>query len=349
MATAPYGYINKINEAGKKYIAPHEPKATAVKKAFEELAKGRYTIMQVYEMAKEKGLKCSYKNFWRHLRNPFYYGKIRISKYKDEDEHLVDGLHEPLISEATFYEAQDFLDGKRKLKGTKIVSLEMLPLRGFIDCPLCNRKLTGSASKGSGSYFYYYHCTAGCKCRLRADFANELFERDIEKIFIKEIYQSFYFECIIKAYRLNINSGDNNQRSIIGQLKVLNEKIDRARELLISGEFTGNDLQVIKTKCEKDIASLESKLPEIAQNSRLVENNLKKGLSNIKDLIIKYKVGVTTMKRRIISSIHPENLRFDGVQHRTNRLNEFIGCILLINSKLGEKKLDKCRFIELVQ
>ena len=59
---------------------------------------------------------------------------------------------------------------------------------------------------------------------------------------------------------------------------------------------------------------------------------------NAKDLIIKYKAGDIAMKRRIISSIHPENLRFDGAQHRTNRLNEFVECILLINSKLGEKK-----------
>ncbi|MEO3405519.1 recombinase family protein [Mucilaginibacter sp. CAU 1740] len=338
MATAPYGYVNKINEQGKKYIAPYEPNATAIKKAFEELAKGRYTIMQVYEMAKEKGLKCSYKNFWRHIRNPFYYGKVLIPKYKDEDEHLVDGLHEPLISEATFYEAQDFLDGKKKMKGTKIVSLEMLPLRGFLHCPLCNRKLTGSASKGSRSYFYYYHCTAGCKCRFRADLANEFFEKDIATISIKESYQDFYFESISKAYRLSVNNGDDSQRSIIGQIKVLNEKIDRARELLISGEFTGADFQAIKSKCEKDITSLESKLPDIAQNSRLVENHLNRGLLNAKDLIIKYKAGDIAMKRRIISSIHPENLRFDGAQHRTNRLNEFVGCTLLINSRLGEKK-----------
>jgi len=109
-----------MNEQGKKNIAPHEPNTTAIKKAFEELAKGRFTIMQVDEMGREKGLKCSYKNFWRHIRTPFYFGKILIPKYQEEDEHLVYELHEPLISEATFYEAQDFLNGKKKLKGTKL-------------------------------------------------------------------------------------------------------------------------------------------------------------------------------------------------------------------------------------
>ena len=32
------------------------------------------------------------------IRNPLYYGKIFIAKFKDEEAHLVQGQHEPLIS-----------------------------------------------------------------------------------------------------------------------------------------------------------------------------------------------------------------------------------------------------------
>ncbi len=42
MGTAPLGYINKINEARKKYIAPKEDEATILKWAFQELASGRF-------------------------------------------------------------------------------------------------------------------------------------------------------------------------------------------------------------------------------------------------------------------------------------------------------------------
>jgi hypothetical protein len=42
----------------------------------------------------------------------------------------VQGLHEPLISESLFYDVQDTLNGRKKRKeaGTKMVSLDMLPL-----------------------------------------------------------------------------------------------------------------------------------------------------------------------------------------------------------------------------
>lgn len=139
------------------------------------------------------------------LRNPVYCGKIVIPRYKEEEEYIVDGLHEPLTSETTFYRVQDFLDGKKRTDGTKIVSLDMLPLRGFLICPKCGRKLTGSASKGCRAYYYYYHCSTACKIRFRADEANKLFDKDMNKIFIRDGYEAFYFECIIKAFRLKSN------------------------------------------------------------------------------------------------------------------------------------------------
>lgn len=43
------------------------------------------------------------------LKNPFYIGKVRVPAYNGEAEKLVDCLHEPLISEDTFYKVQDIL------------------------------------------------------------------------------------------------------------------------------------------------------------------------------------------------------------------------------------------------
>ncbi len=46
-------------------------------------------------------------------------------------------------------------------------------------------------------------------------------------------------------------------------------------------------------------------------------------------------------KPRIIGSMYPENICFDGIEHRTARLSEPLGLILLINSKLKSKKMGK--------
>ncbi len=339
VATAPVGYANLSHENGKKYIGFREPQATAMREAFEELAKGRYTVTQVFRQAKEKGITCGYKNFWNIIRNPVYCGKILIPKYKDEDEYFVNGQHEALISEGLFYEVQEFLDGKKKKKGTKIVSFDELPLRGFLDCPKCSRKLTGSASKGqAGAYYYYYHCSAICKVRFKAGLVNTSFLEEVNQVSIREGYEPFYLDCLSRAFRQKSSSGDYSQRQVIGEIKELNGKIERARELLLSGEFTGTDFQSVKSKCEKEIISLESKLPDIIRNARIAEQLLDRGMMNLKKLNYSYKDNILEVKRKIISSMYPQNLVFDSFKHRTIRINEIVGNIFLINSALGVKK-----------
>ena len=46
------------------------------------------------------------------------------------------------------YDIQDYLDGKKKTYRTKVGSLDVLQLRGYLICPQCDKLLTGSASKG---------------------------------------------------------------------------------------------------------------------------------------------------------------------------------------------------------
>ena len=94
--------------------------------------------------------------------------------------------------------------------------------------------------------------------------------------------EPFYQEVLSKAFKLKSNNGEYSQRQIAGQIKVLNEKIDQARELYMSGEFTGMDFQAVKTKSEKEINSLEKKLPDIMQSSRVVDQILTGVMSNLK-------------------------------------------------------------------
>jgi len=38
--------------------------------------------------------KCGSANLWGVIRNPTYYSKIEIAKFKDEEAYLVEGQHE---------------------------------------------------------------------------------------------------------------------------------------------------------------------------------------------------------------------------------------------------------------
>jgi hypothetical protein len=160
---------------GRKYIGPKQPDAGLMQWVFQELSTGQHNAEQVRKMANAKGLKCERNNFWKIIRNPVYCGAIIVPPYENEEIQFVKGLHEPLISESLFYEVQDVLNGNKRKTATKFVSKDMLPLRGFLECPVCHRMLTASASRGRhGNYFHYYHCTDGCKCRFRAQPGSEV-------------------------------------------------------------------------------------------------------------------------------------------------------------------------------
>jgi len=214
MATAPIGYINNISESGRKYISPKEPEASIMKWIFREVSKGIYAADQIRKEANKKGLKCERSNFWNLIRNPIYCGKIVVSKFKDEETTLVQGQHEPLISESLFYEVQDILNGKKRHTrlGTSISTHDAFPLRGFLVCTECGRTLTASASRGTGGFYYYYHCISACGVRLKADNANSLFVRELKKYLPNPGMSEIYIVTIREANNEQTKSELGNRK-----------------------------------------------------------------------------------------------------------------------------------------
>ncbi len=338
MATAPIGYINKTSESGKKYIAPRETTGELIKWAFEELSRGQFNTEQVWKMAKAKGLKCSKNAFWLAIRNPVYCGKIFIPKYKDEESYFVTGQHEPLITETLFYNVQDILDGRKKKMRTKMVVDDNLPLRGFLICPQCGRLLTGSASKGRTKYYHYYHCSGTSNFRHNAADVNDKVVSEIGR-YVRPIPKlKLYKEVIVDQYNKRTKAQRGNIQQIKLELQEENKRLSKARELLLCGGIEAEDYRIMKSEIEKRIGRLEVKLTGTITDSKNIEPLWDKAISNISRLDSLYENGNVIQKRKIIGSIFPEKLTFDGSQFRTTRLNEALECILLIDSKIGGNK-----------
>jgi len=220
VSSAPKGYQNLSHPDGRKYIAPKQPEAELMKWVFTELATGNYNGEQVRKMAYTKGLKCERNNFWKIIRNPIYCGTIIVPPYEEEEIQFVKGQHEPIISEALFYEVQDVLNGNKKKATVKFVSSDMLPLRGFLECPECHRMLTGSASKGRhGKYFHYYHCTGKCKCRFKAETVNEYFENYLLNFQLAPGIGAFYKKVVTEVFQAENKSGLDGRRIIAQEIE----------------------------------------------------------------------------------------------------------------------------------
>ena len=338
MGLAPVGYTNKTDEAGRKLICPKEPQANILRWAFNKISEGVYNTEQIFKMAKEKGFTCTKGLFWFAIRNPLYCGKIFIPKYKDEESRFVKGLHEPIISEALYYQVQDVLDGRKRNYRLKVVANESLPLRGFLICPLCTKLLTGSASKGHTKYYSYYHCTGGCSCRYRADKVNQEFVYELNKYIPRHEMIDLFKILITEAWNDQTNHLQDDSKQLRLQIKELEEKIKYIRELLSSKQIEPADFREMKTEYSNKLEKLESKL-SVSNNDKVDINNLlNKGTNNLLKLNYLYETADIEKKREIISSMYPEKMAFDGFSVRTNRINEVARLIYSMDVGFSENK-----------
>ena len=343
MGTAPIGYINKINESGRKYIAIDPEQGNIMKWAFERLAEGKLNTWQVWNEARKKGLRTTKNNFWVAIRNPLYCGKIFIPQFKEEAARFVKGLHEPLITEGKFNEVQEVLNGRARKKSTtirtKVVSDSELPLRGFLGCPKCDRMLTGSASKGRNGYYHYYHCSSACGYRKTAKEINVRFS-EVMSSYLPDPAMSTLFKQVIKDENKNYTSLlERDKRQFIAQIDEHSARLSKARILMVDGKIDPSDFKIIKTESEASIEKLEAQVLDYTANLKNITEIIEKAGNALSNLGKLYQEGDVAVKREIIGSFFPEKLYFEDDAFRTERMNEGVMFIYQIISKLeGQKK-----------
>lgn len=329
MGKAPIGYLNKIAEDGKRHIVVDENLAPLVKWVFEQIATGNFTAQSIWKHAQERGLKCGKNAFWNAVRNPMYYGKIRLKAYKNEEEYLCSGKHDPIISEALFYEVQDVLDGNKRVPKTTISADERFPLRGYLKCTKCNRMLTASASKGRSIYYGYYHCTSSCGVRFKSENANAFFLQELVKWKPHPGMTALHIEILKDMYTQQRQQRGNELREIKNEISRLTNRQYKARELLLIDQLDAEDFRSIKKECETAIIKLESQLVNISTVFDY-KPYLEKALNNLTNIDIMYNEADIILKREIIDAIFPGKLEFDGEKYRTARLNEAVRLIYSI-------------------
>lgn len=155
---APLGYLN-VRKNGSPELNVDPKRASPIRKAFELVATRNYGLEEVLRRLNLLGLDTrkdrplTKQTLSRVLRNPIYCGWIVSG------ENRVKGQHEPLVSQALFDAVQDALDGKN---GTAPVIHkkinEEFPLKGFVLCASCGKKLTGGFVKGRKEKYPRYWC-----------------------------------------------------------------------------------------------------------------------------------------------------------------------------------------------
>ncbi|WP_161596094.1 recombinase family protein [Patiriisocius marinus] len=336
---APIGYKNTRDDENKPIIIPSE-KAKHIQYAYNEIIKGK-SQADIRKDIKEKGVIISRNNISLILKNPMYMGKIVVPAKDDEPKVLVEGLHEAIISEETFYQVQNILN-KRKRKSNRPVynSLrEELPLRGLIYCSNCNGKMTGSPSRSqNGKQYFYYHCNHCKKDRISAINANKTIESILDDFKFSKGAETIYEMMVQKLLSGNEQQVAIKRKKLNAEIVQTRKRLEKLQDLYIDGKMEIDAYTETYDRYSLKRESLKLELKSLQTGNSQYRIWLNKGVHLLKNLKEYYKKSSVKQKQMLLSSIFPENLFFEGNECRTARINDVLRFILQIDNTLGHKK-----------
>ena len=260
VTVAPFGYkmVDK-----KLVIDPYT--SVIVKMIFDDFMKtGNKTALA--RKLNSMGIKTIRGNNWDNrgveyvLNNPVYIGKLRWTptgktrrNYHNPDTLIVDGEHQPIISEKMFEETQQKLaDIKNSYKPFSRQSSAQFMLRGILRCSNCGATLVMSANK---DYLQCHNYSKG-KCSV----SHSISIKKVSKMVLDTIETAFR----TGSFQLNVHSQQARQSHSINYDELINKeknKLLRAKEAYEQGVYTLAEYAESKKIIMSHIENLEAQKP----------------------------------------------------------------------------------------
>lgn len=185
------------------------------------------------------------KTIYLILTNPTYIGKIRYH-IGQEDECILDGIHEPIIEETIWNNVQDKIQ-KLKCHHKTNKPKEDIYFCGFLICGVCGRKLTTNRTVRTNAHgqkitYNAYRCPNHEKklCSLKGISHNK-----IELIFSNYLNN---YASIIKPHKLNVNNAQIENKDYHQKL---NKKLQELMRLFVLNKITYEELTYMKKELLK--------------------------------------------------------------------------------------------------
>lgn len=337
---APRGYKNVRTGKHETHVEIDEAKANLIRSVFNEVAKGIETPCHI------RRKMCPFipeSSYFCMLRNVFYIGKIRVPAYNDDHERIIDGRHKPLIDKEIFDKVQEILDGKRK--GTPKMSKKINPdlyLRKFLVCPKCGCALTGSTSRGNGGKYTYYHCNKdGKHLRKRADEVNEGFARYVGCLKPNKAVLSLYCKILEDLQDEMGRDAQRAQKTLEIEIGKKVEMLENLDDKYCAGEISKDNYDRISKRYKHEIKELKQKVEILTRNKKGIKKKIDYSLCIINNLTNIMRNGSVEMKIKVLSSMFPEKIEFDGEKYRTNSYNKVLDLIYQHTNELLGRENEK--------
>lgn len=275
---APIGYKNdQTAKQGKKKIYVDENKFPLVRKMWDLMLTGEYSVPKIIDIANnEWGLrttarageiKLQERHGYKIFTNPFYYGEYEwVGK-------VYQGKHQPMITPEEFKYVQKFLGIKNK----SYTRHKNLPYRRMIRCGECGCSITTELktkmikSENKLKSFLYHHCTkkkldTPCGQKpITYDEINQQVMELLDRIALPECFLSFALEILNRDNELEVQDRNVMIESQQKNLESCQKKIDNLLKIYISPNNADKDL-ISDDEFKEQKSSLLKEKSEIEAN-----------------------------------------------------------------------------------
>ena len=199
------------------------------------------------------------------MNQPLYAGYVGHDEW---DVSLRQGLHDPLISFATYQRIQDRLTGKAREDRQPNNRNVDFPLRGFVACDDCGHGLTACWATGRSAKHAYYHCPKkGC-----ASYGKSVRRDEIESEFELLLYGVQPTPGLVKiASAMFKRIWDHRIGQIGAQAKALEAEL-----LKIEKQISQFIDRAVAAEAPGVIAAYEGKVQELTTQKMLVAERMVK-------------------------------------------------------------------------
>lgn len=228
----------------------------------------------------------------RIIQNPVYSGRISYGRRRTQKVHgtrneyrqvkkddylLVDGLHEALVSEEVWEQAQVKVaaQAKKYEKVNRDKREKIHLLSGILKCPVCGAGMYGNKSikkrKDGSNYkdFYYYGCkhrnmTRGHKCDYKKQVHEEMLDASVAEVISKLVNNPKFSDLIRNKINMEVDTSALDQE--IENYKIQLRKLYHNKDTILSDmdslDYEDKHYQRRKTDLENHLYKTYDKIDD---------------------------------------------------------------------------------------
>ncbi len=272
-AHAPVGYLNDPGAPkGKKLIVPDPGRWNGVRKLFDMILTGAYTVDEIWRFNLKKRLVITNQgqplcrsSVYKLFTNRFYYGDYEYPRGSGNWRH---GIHTPMI----LPEEYDAIQEKLGRKGKPRPHVHTFDFTGMIRCGTCGAMVTAEnktkhQQNGNIHHYIYYHCSwrkeVPCaeKSMRDADLLTSLVEIT-DGIYVPPEFHAWAMEWLRNDLANDAQYQTKNTAKQKKEYADLEKNKDGLIKMRARGELTEDEFAKQKSEFNREMVRLHSNIDE---------------------------------------------------------------------------------------